>query len=104
LRKCLDKWRKDEYKGLIEKNRVVCEENQHKEMEDFLNKKQETQKENDKVMEIQRNEEYKGQSLQYREQNLEKKIKKRVVHKEICKDIMDFILDLSDVVLFFFKF
>ena len=66
-------------------------------MEDHFIQTQEKKREEEKLIEENRKEEYRKLSLFYREKNLEKRIKKQQVHKEICGEIMNFILDLSDV-------
>lgn len=91
------KWKKDEFKALVSSNREELEQQKKQEMEEYLHQKQLRKREEDKFIEEARKEEYRQLSLFYREKNLEKKIKKQKIHKEICTDIMNFILDLSDV-------
>jgi len=78
-------------------DREVHEENRKKEMEELFIQNQAKMKEEERIIEENRKDEYHHLSLFYREKNLEKKIKKQQIHKEICNDIMKFILDLSDV-------
>lgn len=77
------------------------EETRKKELNDYMLKNQELRKENEKKEEIQRKQEFKELSLLYREKNLEKRIKKQLIHKDICSEIMKFVLDLSDVTILF---
>ena len=93
----MGKWKKAEYKELVYVNREEVEEARKKQTEDYFVQTQEKKREEEKLIEEQRKEEYRKLSLFYREKNLEKRIKKQQVHKVICGEIMNFILDLSDV-------
>lgn len=73
------------------------EEEIAKKMENYRAEKQKTEKELNKQLEIERAEDYRRLFLEYREKNLEKRMKKQEIHKEICANIMNFVLDLTDV-------
>ena len=94
---CHDHWKSNEYKSFISSNRIISEQIRQKTMANYIDERQKSQKALDAIIEQNHKLEYRSLSLKYREKNLEKKIKKREIHSEICSEIMNFVLDLSDV-------
>lgn len=86
-----------EEKKFIANGRILVEEERRKKVENYHKEKQALEKELNRQLEINRAEDYKKLALEYKEKNLEKRIRKQKVHREICSEIMGFILDLTDV-------
>lgn len=66
-------------------------------MSEHIFRMYESQKELQKEIEKKRKEEYKKRKIEYREINLKHRLLKYEKHSDICKEIFDFCLDLTEV-------